>query len=151
MTELNWTINTHFKNMWDFVTNTLWFSLSKTEIFLTVVLSTDYQDVSLLVFRFHLIVLFCIWQHCEDRSYMSFIVLCAVLSCFRPARLLVTPWTVARKAPVSMGFSRQEYWSGLLCPPRGGSSWPRDFPCISCVSWQADPLPLASHANHVTY
>ena len=29
------------------------------------------------------------------------------------------PWTVARQAPLSMGFSRQEYWSGLLCPPPG--------------------------------
>ena len=28
-------------------------------------------------------------------------------------------WTVARQAPLSMGFSRQEYWSGLLCPPPG--------------------------------
>ena len=28
-----------------------------------------------------------------------------------------TPWTVARQAPLSMGFSRQEYWSGLPCPP----------------------------------
>ena len=27
-----------------------------------------------------------------------------------------TPWTVARQAPLSMGFSRQEYWSGLLIP-----------------------------------
>ena len=26
---------------------------------------------------------------------------------------LVTPWTVARQAPLSIGFSRQEYWSGL--------------------------------------
>ena len=34
----------------------------------------------------------------------------------------VTPWTVARQAPLSMGFSRQEYWSGLPCPP------PRDLP-----------------------
>ena len=29
---------------------------------------------------------------------------------------LVTPWTVAHEAPLSMGFSRQEYWSGLLFP-----------------------------------
>ena len=29
-------------------------------------------------------------------------------------------WTVARQAPLSMGFSRQEYWSGLPCPPPGG-------------------------------
>ena len=35
---------------------------------------------------------------------------------------LVTPWTVARQAPLSMGFSRQEYWSRLPFPP------PRDLP-----------------------
>ena len=31
-------------------------------------------------------------------------------------RLFATPWTVAHKAPPSMGFSRQEHWSGLLLP-----------------------------------
>ena len=30
-----------------------------------------------------------------------------------------TPWTVARQAPLSMGFSRQEHWSGLPGPPPG--------------------------------
>ena len=30
--------------------------------------------------------------------------------------LCVTPWTAANQAPLSMGFSRQEYWSGLPCP-----------------------------------
>ena len=36
--------------------------------------------------------------------------------------LLATPWTVAYQAPPSMGFSRQEYWSGLPLPsPAGGS------------------------------
>ena len=34
-------------------------------------------------------------------------------------RLFVTPWTTAHQAPLSMGFSRQEYWSGLSCPPPG--------------------------------
>ena len=33
--------------------------------------------------------------------------------------LFVTPWTVAHESPLSMGFSRQEYWSGLPCPPPG--------------------------------
>ena len=33
--------------------------------------------------------------------------------------LFVTQWTVARQAPLSMGFSRQEYWSGLPFPPPG--------------------------------
>ena len=36
-----------------------------------------------------------------------------------PLCLLATPWTVAHQAPLSMGFSRQEYWSGLPCPPPG--------------------------------
>ena len=34
-------------------------------------------------------------------------------------RLFATPWTVAHQAPLSMGFSRQEYWSGLLFPSPG--------------------------------
>ena len=33
-----------------------------------------------------------------------------------PVRLFVTPWTVAYQAPPSMGFSRQEYWSGVPFP-----------------------------------
>ena len=37
-------------------------------------------------------------------------------------RLFVTPWTVAYQAPTSMGFSRQEYWSGLPFP------FPGDLP-----------------------
>ena len=35
-----------------------------------------------------------------------------------------TPWTVTRQAPLSMGFSRQEYWGGLPCPPPGDLSNP---------------------------
>ena len=31
----------------------------------------------------------------------------------------VTPWTVAPQTPLFMEFSRQEYWSGLPCPPPG--------------------------------
>ena len=42
-----------------------------------------------------------------------------VLSCFSCVRLFMTPWTVAHQALLSMGFSKQEYWSGLLCPPPG--------------------------------
>ena len=34
-------------------------------------------------------------------------------------QLFVTPWTVALQAPPSMGFSKQEYWSGLPCPSLG--------------------------------
>ena len=42
-----------------------------------------------------------------------------MLSRFSHVRLFVTPWTVARQTPLSMGFSRQEYWSGLPCPLPG--------------------------------
>ena len=42
-----------------------------------------------------------------------------VLSCFSHARLFATLWTVACQAPLSMGFSRQAYCSGLPCPPLG--------------------------------
>ena len=35
------------------------------------------------------------------------------------AQLFATPWTVAHQAPLSMGFSRQEYWSGLSFPSPG--------------------------------
>ena len=34
-------------------------------------------------------------------------------------QLFVTPWTVARQVPLSVGFSRQEYWSGLPFPSPG--------------------------------
>ena len=42
-----------------------------------------------------------------------------VLSRFSCVRLRATPWTVAHEAPLSIGFSRQEYWSGWPCPPPG--------------------------------
>ena len=42
-----------------------------------------------------------------------------MLSRFSHAQLFATLWTVACWAPLSMGFSGQEYWSGLPCPPPG--------------------------------
>ena len=41
------------------------------------------------------------------------------LSHFSCVWFFATPWTTARQAPPSMGFSRQEYWSGWPCPPSG--------------------------------
>ena len=40
----------------------------------------------------------------------------AVVQLLSRVCLFVTPWTVARQAPLSIEFSRQEYWSGLLFP-----------------------------------
>ena len=42
---------------------------------------------------------------------------CSALS---RVQLFVTPWTTALQAPLSLGFSRQEYWSGLPFPTPGG-------------------------------
>ena len=47
---------------------------------------------------------------------------CYMLHHFSPVRLFATLWTIAHQAPLSMGFSRQEYWGGLPCPP------PEDLP-----------------------
>ena len=52
---------------------------------------------------------------CPKSTLSSELVLC-VLS---HVRLFVAPWTVARQAPLSIGFSRQEYCSGLLFPSAG--------------------------------
>ena len=42
-----------------------------------------------------------------------------LLACFSHVQLFATLWTLACQASLSMGFSRQEYWSGLPCPPTG--------------------------------
>ena len=47
-----------------------------------------------------------------------------MLNCFSCVWLIVTLWTAAHQAPLSMGFSRQEYWSGLPCPSPGDLLYP---------------------------
>ena len=54
---------------------------------------------------------------CEPAGIRSLLLL--LLSCFSCVWLSATPWTVAPQAPLSMGFSRQELWSGLPCPLPG--------------------------------
>ena len=54
---------------------------------------------------------------CRYFSTMKTMLL--LLNCFRRIQLFATPWTVARQPPLSMAFSRQEYWSGLPFPPPG--------------------------------
>ena len=46
-------------------------------------------------------------------SYKGLCVHACVLSCFSHVQLFATAWTADHEAPLSMGFSRQEYWSGL--------------------------------------
>ena len=69
-----------------------------------------------------------------------------MFSLFSRIGLFATPWTVACQALLFMGFSRQEYWSGLLCPPPG------DLPDIGIeplvLALQVDSLPLSSKEAH---
>ena len=53
----------------------------------------------------------------------------------------VTPWTVAHRTPLSMKFSRQEYWNGLPFPSPGDLSGPGIE--LASPHWQADSLPLS--------
>ena len=48
-------------------------------------------------------------------------------------RLFVTPWTIAYQAPPSMGFLRQQYWSGLLFPSPGDLPSPGIEPRVACI------------------
>ena len=67
-----------------------------------------------------------------------------ILSHFSRVRLFATSWTVAHQPPLSMRFSRQEYWSGLPCPSLGDLPDP-GIENTSPVSpaLQADSLPLS--------
>ena len=64
--------------------------------------------------------------------------MCVCVKSLSRVRLFVTPWTVARQAPLSLGFSRQEYWSGLPFPFPGDLPDPGIEP--GSPAFQADAL-----------
>ena len=84
----------------------------------------------------------------------------------QPCLTLATPWTVACQAPLSKGFSKQKYWSGLPCPSPGDLPHPEMetvYLYISCIgrgffitsaTWEAqqyvwfDPLTLGKNINY---
>ena len=57
----------------------------------------------------------------------------------------VNPWTVARQAPLSMGFPRQEYWSELQSPSLGDPPDPRTEPVFPAL--KVDSLLLSHQEN----
>ena len=68
----------------------------------------------------------------ENEMFMKYSTVCVL----NPVQLFAALWTTARQAPLSLGLSRQEYWSGLPCP------LPGDLPdagiellisCVSCI------------------
>ena len=64
-----------------------------------------------------------------------------MLSCSVGADSFSTPWTVACQAPLSMGFSRQEYWSGLPSLLQG--IFPTQGSNLRLLHWQVDSSPLS--------
>ena len=104
-----------------------------------------------------------LWRQglCTDqynRSYCLAMVV-GVVSLVSPVQLFATPWTVALQAPLSLGFSRQEYWSGLPFPPPGDPSDPGIEPAslkspasagrffITNATWEA--LRLSRHLSYL--
>ena len=63
------------------------------------------------------------WKHRTGCKYLLLLLL--LLSRFSRVRLCATPWTAAHQAPQSLGFSRQEHWSGLPFPSpmHGSEKW----------------------------
>ena len=64
----------------------------------------------------------CMQETCESVSvteHKLLLLLLLLLSHFSHVRLFATPWTAAYQAPAFMGFSRQEYWSGVPLPSPG--------------------------------
>ena len=64
-------------------------------------------------------------------------------------RFFATPWTVAHQAPLSMGFSRQEYWSGLPFPSSGDLPYPGIEPRSPAL--QADTLTSEPPGKYTYY
>ena len=58
-------------------------------------------------------------EHIAESKLITSIDGACIQSHFSCVQPVATLWTVARQAPLPMGFSRQEYWSGLPCPPPG--------------------------------
>ena len=81
-------------------------------------------------------------------------MLLLLLSCFSRVWLCVTPQTAAHQAPLSLGFSRQEYWSGLPFPSPMHACMLRRFSCVRlCVTpWTAaHQAPLSTGVSRQEY
>ena len=75
-------------------------------------------------------------------TFFEGVCVCVHLCALSCVRLFATLWTVACQAPLSVGFSRQEYWSGLPFPIPRDLPDPRIEPTSRLLHWQADSLPL---------
>ena len=66
-------------------------------------------------------------------------------------RLFAIPWTVAYQVPPFMGFSRQEYWTGLPCPPPGDLPNPGTKPKYPTLQVDSLPSKPPENSNYILY
>ena len=81
------------------------------------------------------------FPHCSLNDLIFFFMFLLFSCCC--VQLFVTPWTVAQQASLSIGSPRQEYWSGLLCPPHENLPGPGIKPRSSALqagSLSSEPL-----------
>ena len=88
------------------------------------------------------------WLH-QVMTLLSIDVIMYLCACmFSHIRLFVIPWNVSRQVPLSMGFSRQEYWSGLPFPSSGVfTTQGQNLHLLYLLHWQEDSLPLGPHGK----
>ena len=86
------------------------------------------------------------------------VCVCVCVCAFSWIWLFVTIWTITRQAPLSIGFSRQDYWSGLLFPPPEDLPNPRLELVFSALqvnslslSHPGNSLPSIQHSNILFY
>ena len=82
---------------------------------------------------------------CEVRLTSNPFFLSVVAELLSHVRLSATPWTAAHQAPLSVGFSRQEDWSGLPFPPPGDLPSQGSNPRL--LHWQVRSLPLSHQGS----
>ena len=80
-------------------------------------MSRFYFSRSCVLFKLHSIGVF--YKFSTERTAVRIAGACMCAKLPQSCLLFATPWTVARQDYLSIGFSRQEYWSGLPCPPPG--------------------------------
>ena len=96
------------------------------------------------------------WMHSHGISYQTkHACVCALmLSRCTWVRLCGTPWTAACQAPLSVGLSRPEYWSGLPCPPLQGTLWtqglnPGLFYLLHCLAGSLPRAPSGKPKSNI--
>ena len=86
---------------------------------------------------------------CPPTAEESYTTLLCMLNRSSRVRLFATLRTVAHQAPLSLGFSRQEHWSGLSFPSSGINPQPRDQTQVSYISCAGMGRQVLSHQCHL--